>query len=29
MNILGICEVRWTGVGKISSDKYTVINSGG
>ena len=29
INILGICEVRWTGAGKISSGKYTVIYSGG
>ena len=29
INILGICEVRWTGAGKISSGKKTVIYSGG
>ena len=29
INILGICEVRWTGAGKISSGRYTVIYSGG
>ena len=29
ISILGICKVRWTGAGKISSDKYTVTYSGG
>ena len=29
INILGICEVRWTGAGKISSGNYAVIYSGG
>ena len=29
INTLGICEVRWTGAGKISSGGYTVIYSGG
>ena len=29
INILGICEVRWTGAGRIFSGKYTVIYSGG
>ena len=29
INILGICEVRWAGAGKISSGKYTIIYSGG
>ena len=29
INILGICEVRWTGAGKIFSGRYTVIYSGG
>ena len=28
INILGICEVRCTGAGKISSRRYTVIYSG-
>ena len=26
---VGLCEVRWTGAGKISSGRYTVIYSGG
>ena len=29
INMFGIYEVRWTGAGKISSDKCTVIYSGG
>ena len=29
INILGICEVRWTGASKISSGEFTVIYSGG
>ena len=31
INILGMCEVRWTGAGLITSDEYgpTVIYSGG
>ena len=29
INILRIYEVKWTGAGKISSGKYTVIYSGG
>ena len=28
INILGMSEVRWTGAGKINSDKYTIIYSG-
>ena len=27
INILGMCEVRWTGAGLITSDEYTVINT--
>ena len=29
IHILGMCEVRWTGAGLITSDEYTVIYSGG
>ena len=29
IDILGLCEVRWTGAGKISTNDYTFINSGG
>ena len=29
INIFGTCEVRWTGAGKISSGRYTVMYSGG
>ena len=29
INIPGICEVSWTGAGKISSGRYTVIYLGG
>lgn len=29
INILGLCEVRWKGSGKITSDDFTIIYSGG
>ena len=29
INILGVSEVRWTGAGLITSDKHTIIYSGG
>ena len=29
IHILGMCEIRWTGAGLVTSDEYTVIYSGG
>ena len=29
LNILGICETRWTDAGSFRSDKFTIIYSGG
>lgn len=29
INILGLCEVRWTGAGRLTSGKHTIVYSGG
>ena len=29
INILGLSEVRWQGAGKITSDEFTIVHSGG